>query len=108
MNCGFDLSRSTRATLNDCATLLLSCAPWSHCRVRGERLHTSNLESCKCEKKKFPHHRFVIDFYMETFVMAPHGSVKTMKRRSGGFLEFQVVVPLHFHYVVTHFPLLLL
>lgn len=54
MCCGFDLSRSTRATLNDCATLLLSCAAWSRRRVRGERLHTSNLESCKCEKKKIP------------------------------------------------------
>lgn len=60
-------------------------------------------------EKKFPHRRFVIDLYMETFVIAPHGSVKTMKRSPRGFfLEFQVVVPLHFHYVVTHFPLRLL
>lgn len=62
------------------------------------------LSRVNARKKKSPHRRFVIDFYM--FVIAPHGSVKTMKRRPRGFFsEFQVVVPLHFHYVVTRFPL---
>lgn len=99
---GFDLSRSTRATRHHC-----SLAPPGAAAESEASGCTRQILSRVNARKKIPPSSFRDRFL--------HGNVCNSSSRERKnyeatperffFLEFQVVVPLHFHYVVTRFPL---